>query len=270
MHQHSRDHRPDRYRRRCWSWRRDQGSAWKLAKVVEQLFPGIHSEPSTNGEGVHSYPVISKEGVSARRIKHALRNLQVYLRELAKFVGADIKCVEVKGGPPDVKYDDLTGDITEIVFGQLAKIPRQAAVMNTCVIEYKELAFLDAADIPAKFGSLAAPDYCMSGPPLARSARCVLDPTSTSSSSFAPQSKKHIGSHDTRIIREDVLNALPDLENYAARLLYQWTGETQAKADRWIVTPLDLAEFFAVMMALSKDDDGFASRFKADITDACP
>ena len=244
--------------------------AWKFAKVVEQLFPGIHSEPSTNGEGVHSYPVISKKGVDARRIKHALRNLQVYLRELATFVGADIKCVEVKGGPPDVKYDHLTGDITDIVFGQLAKIPRQAAVMKTCTIKFDDMAMLDVADIPGKFADLAAPDYCMSGPPLARSARCALDPTSTSSSSIAPQSKKHVGSHDTRIIRQDVIDALPNLENYAARLLYQWIGETQLKADRWLVTPLDLAQFFSVMMALSKDDDGFASRFKADMGDALP
>ena len=110
--------------------RRGSGGSAELVKI---LFPGIHLEPSTNGEGVHGYLVISKEGQRTLGgvSNTPLHNLQAYLQELHRFVGADISCVEVKGGPPDVKYDDLTDDITEIDFGQLAKIPRDKAVMNT-------------------------------------------------------------------------------------------------------------------------------------------
>jgi hypothetical protein len=245
------------------------GGAWQFAELVRYLFPDIHLESSTNGEGVHGYLVISKEGISARRIKNVLTNLQVYLRELHRFSGADISCVEIKGGPPEVKFHDLTGDITEIVFGQLAKIPRQPAVMNTCTIEFADLVVFDAADIPTKFSGLAAHDCKVSA--LARSARCVPTPcSSTSEAAAVPESKKYIGSHDTRIIRQDVLDRLPSLERFAARLLYQWAGETQMKAGRWTVTPADLAQLFAVMMSLQRDDEGFDRRFKGKVGDALP
>jgi hypothetical protein len=63
-------------------------------------------------------------------------------------------------------------------------------------------------------------------------------------------SKCYVGSHDTRIIRQDVLDALPNLERYAARLLNNWNGEARLKAGRWIATPADFAQFFAVMLAV--------------------
>jgi hypothetical protein len=57
------------------------------------------------------------------------------------------------------------------------------------------------------------------------------------------------------LIRQEVLNQLPELERYAARLIYQWTGETSFKADRWTVTPQDVAQFFALMISIKENFD---------------
>ena len=91
--------------------------------VRDKLFPGLYLEPSTNGEGVHGYFILEKLGIKADLVRQALKNLERYLKKLAASVGADIACVEVKGLPPSVQYDDK-GNITHITFGQWAKLPR--------------------------------------------------------------------------------------------------------------------------------------------------
>ena len=109
----------------------------------------------------------------------------------------------------------------------------------------------------------------MSGPPLARSARRALDPTSTSSTSPASQSKQSdVGLTIPGIIRQDVLMLCRIWERFAARLLYH--GPARHRRAVSLTTLTDLAEFFAVKMALSNDDDGFTARFKADMGDALP
>jgi hypothetical protein len=97
---------------------------WRFAELVkEKLFPGLYLEPSTNGEGVHGYFVLEKLGVRADLVRQALKKLDRYLKKLAASVGADIACVEVKGLPPGLRYDNR-GDISQITFGQWAKLPR--------------------------------------------------------------------------------------------------------------------------------------------------
>src|SRR5262249_23097435 len=92
------------------------GGCWRFAETVrERLFPGLYLEPSTNGKGVHGYIVLCKAGISTRLVRQVLKNLDAYLKKLAASVGADIACVEVKGLPPSVRYDDH-GNITDINF----------------------------------------------------------------------------------------------------------------------------------------------------------
>ena len=50
-----------------------------------------------------------------------------------------------------------------------------------------------------------------------------------------------LGSFDSRVVRQDTLDKLPELEKYAEKLLRQWTGGTSFKADRWTVTATEAA-----------------------------
>ena len=96
--------------------------------VRERLFPGLYLEPSTNGEGVHGYFILEKLGIKTDLVRQVLKNLDAYLKKLAASVGADIACVEVKGLPPSIEYDD-NGNITAHHLrpvGQAATRPRRA------------------------------------------------------------------------------------------------------------------------------------------------
>jgi hypothetical protein len=66
-------------------------------------------------------------------------------------VGADIACVEVKGLPPSIQYDDK-GNITAITFGQWAKLPRGRGVLDTCKVNYVSvrLTACPAGQMPAR------------------------------------------------------------------------------------------------------------------------
>jgi hypothetical protein len=232
--------------------REDQGTtdgAWRFAELIRsEMLPGLFLEPSTGGKGVHGYVVMKKKDISATRVKTSLNNLQAYVRELAKHVGADIACVEIKGHPPVVKYDDH-GNITEITFGQFAKYPRGADVMKTCVVDYKDLAFLDPADIPTRFAQYQDVDDAR----CARNISTAGIPAADFGPVVAAPSPRTYGSFDPRLIRQTFLDQLPDLERYAARLICQWTGNTNFQADRWTVTARDLAEYFVLMIVMKEN-----------------
>jgi hypothetical protein len=217
-----------------------KAGAWAFGELVRQIFPGMYLESSTGGNGVHGFLTVRKKDITANAVKWAFNNLQAYLRELQKYVGADISCVEVKGHPPLVKYDD-NGNIVNITFGQFAKVPRGAGVVDTCEVDYQDLAFLDPADIPAKFKGLAAPQVS--------NAPCPVK------ASPAPMTKTYNGSFDPRLIRQNVLDQMPELERYASRLICQWTGKTSFKAGRWTVTAEDMAQFFVVMTSIKENFD---------------
>jgi hypothetical protein len=209
---------------------------WRFAESVrDKLFPGLYLEPSTNGEGVHGYLVLAKLGVRADLVRQALKNLDRYLKNLAASVGADIACVEVKGLPPSVRYDD-NGDITAITFGQFAKLPRGRGVLDTCEVNYGTIALLDPEEIRAE----------------PRPERVVEKKV---------VGKVRLGSFDSRVVRQETLDRLPELEQYAAKLLRQWAGAGSFKAGRWTVTATDLAQFFALMLCIKpRPDDSLPVR----------
>lgn len=209
---------------------------WKFMELVkEKLFPGLYLEPSTHGEGVHGYFILEKEGIKVDLVRSALRNLDAYLKKLAESVGADIACVEIKGLPPRVSYDDKK-NISHITFGLLAKLPRGRGVMDTCKVKYSDLAMLDPEEI------------------------VVPEPEEPEVETIKV-GKLKAGSFDSRVVRQEVLDMLPELERYAENLLFQWTGATSIKADRWTVTATDLAQFFVLMQCIKpKPDDSLPVR----------
>jgi hypothetical protein len=192
---------------------------WRFAeKVKDTLFPGLYLEPSTNGKGVHGYLVICKLGIRGDLVRQALKNLERYLKRLAASVGADIACVEVKGLPPSIQYDD-NGNIIAITFGQWAKLPRGRGVLDTCKVNYADLALLDPEEIK-------------------------VEPQQQQVVEKKVGSQRHLGSFDSRVVRQETLDQLPELEKLSSSLLRQWTGGTSFQAGRWTVTPTDLAQFF--------------------------
>ena len=73
--------------------------------------------------------------------------------------------------------------------------------------------------------------------------------------------KKPAGSFDCRVVRQETLDKMPQLEEYGEKLLRQWTGASSFKAGRWTVTATDMAQFFALMLCIKpKSDDSLPVR----------
>jgi hypothetical protein len=160
---------------------------WRFAeKVRDALFPGLYLEPSTNGQGVHGYLRLFKRGIRGDLVRQALKNLDRYLKRLALSVGADIACVEVKGLPPSVTYDD-NGNIAAITFGQWAKLPRGRGVLDTCKVSYGDIALLDPDEIK-------------------------VEPEQEEVIEKKAATKMRLGSFDSRVVRQETLDKLPELE----------------------------------------------------------
>src|SRR5262249_38160606 len=149
-------------------------------------------------------------------------------------VRADIACVEVKGLPPSVRYDDR-GNISHITFGQFAKLPRGRGVLDTCKVTYGDLALLDPDEVE----------------PEPRPEKAVT----------VRAGGKRPGSFDCRVVRQETLDRLPELERLAGCLLRQWTGSDSFKAGRWAVTATDVAQFLALLICIKpRPDDSLPVR----------
>jgi hypothetical protein len=94
--------------------------AWIFARQLSTIFPGIVWEPSTNGQGVHGYPIWKRNGLGNDLIAELYGRLEKYLRQLALIWNADIETVEIKGRP--ARWDWTTTTILKS--GTLAKLPR--------------------------------------------------------------------------------------------------------------------------------------------------
>lgn len=205
--------------------------ARRFANLIrDRLFPGMYYEPSTGGDGVHGYVVLRKEGVQCGAVRAALKNLEKYLSRLAEATGADIAGVEIKGLPPAVRYAG-NGDIADITFGSWAKLPRGRGVMETAGVAFDDLLELDPDGIVVE----------------------VPAPTTAGAITERTKDRRSAGSYDSRLVNQEILDRLPELTKYAEKLLVQWTGASSFKAGRWAVTAQDVAQFFAVMLAIKPD-----------------
>lgn len=166
----------------------------------QQVIPGCHWEPSTNGEGMHGYGIIDlgedHEFVTAAERKDILDGMQADLRKVALHYGADIELVEIKGHPPVIDTDGIhqarnTHVIRSMVYGTFAKIPRDIeAVAALEPVSLDRLAEI-AAEVPAVV---------------------LIDKTRKKSAGSG-------GSCSGKVVTEDMLAMLPELEKVGERLL---------------------------------------------------
>jgi len=93
-------------------------------------FPNLYWEPSTNGNGVHAYVVVEKQGAGDVFVNKMLDRLQMFLRSVLKSNPFNIEMVEVKGHCPEIIWGKRKGEIKTVTFGQLGKIPRDAILRS--------------------------------------------------------------------------------------------------------------------------------------------
>jgi hypothetical protein len=108
-------------------------------------------------------------------------------------------------------------------------------VLQTCKVKYGDLALLDPDEIK-------------------------VEPRPEKTVTVQVGSRRS-GSFDCRVVRQETLDKLPELEKFASSLLRQWTGADSLKAGRWTVTATDVAQFFALMLCIKpKPDDSLPVR----------
>lgn len=96
--------------------------AIEFAKYINKNLFKTYYEPSTNGEGIHAYFIVDKQGCSSKEFNNIIKNFQNYLQNIAEKINADIELVEVKGTLFEIEYEKEK--IKEIKYGMLGKIPR--------------------------------------------------------------------------------------------------------------------------------------------------
>jgi hypothetical protein len=201
-----------------------------FARYLRRHFwKNLYIEESTNGRGVHCYLLLDTDGTDAEKVNAFLRDLQAWLREVARRINADIEGVEVKGTLPVIKYavDCWTGygkkKIDSLRFGQMAKLPRQHdridEIKNTDVLRLGELPELPS--LPQAAISLASPAL--------RSATERVKRTGISGS--------------LSLISDDALARLPHYRRVAGRLL----GGELLHGGRHLVTVEDFAISFLLL-----------------------
>jgi hypothetical protein len=127
--------------------------AQRFAKYIrDNLFPGLYSEPSTGGDGVHAYIVVRKDGLGAKVLNGLFRRLQHKLRTMLVESGCNVGGVEIKGTIPVVKWHPtIKRYATNMKAGQLVKLPRDHTrwdeILGTTVIDTD---FLSRLPIPEK------------------------------------------------------------------------------------------------------------------------
>jgi hypothetical protein len=92
-------------------------------------FPGLYFEPSTNGNGVHAYLVLDKQGFGDERTHQLFGMLDKALKGVhaawqAQNPKLEVELVEVKGHPPRLDWS-RHGKVDSFTAGQLAKLPRE-------------------------------------------------------------------------------------------------------------------------------------------------
>ena len=94
---------------------------------TKPLFGSLYVERSTNGVGVHGFPVVAKGCADDLSVNLALKVLDLYLKGLSYLHDDfDIELVEVKGQCPELTWGQERGQLEGYKSGTLAKLPREA------------------------------------------------------------------------------------------------------------------------------------------------
>ena len=123
-----------------------------FATHLKKFWPGLYTEPSTGGIGVHGYLVLERAGHSAEEVNAFLKRLQDWLRAEQAITNADIEIVEVKGRCPVISMTP-GGRVEAVRFGTFAKIPRQADE------RFEELAATTVLDIDQPLPANSGPAF---------------------------------------------------------------------------------------------------------------
>lgn len=123
--------------------------AIQFAEYLKGFFPNLKYEVSTNGNGVHFYVIVKKEGISPKEYKLGIKHFQSWLRYQLSLNDFDIELVEVKGSTPDLVFDQY-GKLLHVTYGSLAKLPRNLDTLNTEVVD---LAWLSGLEFPKEIST---------------------------------------------------------------------------------------------------------------------
>ncbi len=116
--------------------------ARSFANHLNEIWPDLYFETSTNGNGIHGYFVLRKRGADAKRTNEALKRFELWLINEAKKINADIEQVEIKGTCLDLTIQDRWAQ--SVRFGAPAKLPRdvnrfdewtETTVLRVCDLE---------------------------------------------------------------------------------------------------------------------------------------
>lgn len=228
-----------------------------LLKAVK--FPDLYSEPSTGGKGIHAYLVVQKQGKNSTDVRAAAMALDRYCKELAAQHNIPIKVVEVKGLPPVIKYNS-DGSMRDYTAGIFCKLPRSAEVLTTTRVPYNELAFLDPSDVKV------IPQYAIDA---GVSSSLRSDEQGGGTPLQLPKPLR-VGSSDTRVVTQDLLDTKPAMIRLGRKLMKQWWGSTTFKVDRWTITDVDVAETLIVLAAMKPNGtEAMPARRIATLWTAC-
>lgn len=92
--------------------------------LSETSFPNLHFESSTSGSGAHAYIELNWGFADIDDVFAVLRRLKFWLNAQAVTEGFDIELVEIKGTPSRPTWGSHRGEMKDIRFGDLFKLPR--------------------------------------------------------------------------------------------------------------------------------------------------
>ena len=97
-----------------------------VTHLQEKYFPNLYWEVSTNGNGIHAYIIVEKQGYGDVFVNQCLDRLETFLVSVLEPACFDVEMVEVKGQCPVIVWGDRKGQIEKLTMGKLAKLPRDA------------------------------------------------------------------------------------------------------------------------------------------------
>ena len=130
--------------------------ARKAAEMLVYYLPGVYTEVSTHGKGVHGYVVVDYQDHGPEDTQYIKEAYSAFIKTLdrkAKQIGIDIELIEPKGLPVNViRAPNGSLNISDSKQGVLIKAPRDIeAAVKTCVYtigQLEELTVEIAATIP--------------------------------------------------------------------------------------------------------------------------
>jgi hypothetical protein len=92
----------------------------------DKCFPNLYWETSTNGNGLHAYVIVHKQGCGDVFLNQCLDRFERFLVSVLESESFEVEMVEVKGQCPVIVWGERKGQIEKLTMGRLAKLPRDA------------------------------------------------------------------------------------------------------------------------------------------------